>query len=198
MPAKKSSSPKPHRYVAFLRGINLGKRRPKMSDLAALFVEMGFAGVQTFIASGNVVFESREQDSTALEKVIAAHLKKCLGYAVDTFVRTAEEVAALARGALFKEDGQEGITIHVAFLWSPLPASAAAALEAVDNGYDELRVLGREFYWLCRGRMSDSTLWEQPEIKALKLPSCTLRNLGSVRKLVAKHFPDLSGRTNGG
>ena len=47
------------RYVAFLRGINLGKRRPPMSELKRLFEELGFTNVATFIASGNVLFETK-------------------------------------------------------------------------------------------------------------------------------------------
>ncbi len=186
---------KPQRYVAFLRGINLGKRRVQMSRLAELFEAMRFQEVRTFIASGNVIFQSQSAgrtDAADLEKTIGAHLAANLGYEVSTFVRTAEEVAAVARLPVFEEDGQDAITVHVAFLREPLERKAAAMLESVANGYDRFRVIGREFYWLCRGRMSDSVIWETPEVKALKLPVNTMRNIGSVRKLVARHFPELA------
>jgi uncharacterized protein (DUF1697 family) len=55
------------RYVAFLRGINLGQRRPPMSRLRALFGEMGFDEVETFIASGNVLFSCRQKNCGRLE-----------------------------------------------------------------------------------------------------------------------------------
>src|SRR3954464_11906486 len=82
-------------YVAFLRGINLGNRRLKMEQLKALFEDMKFSEVATFIASGNVLFESKAKDDLKLTKMIEAHLEKALGYDVDTFVRTRAEVAAV-------------------------------------------------------------------------------------------------------
>ncbi|MSU22989.1 MAG: DUF1697 domain-containing protein [Opitutus sp.] len=77
----------PH-YIAFLRGINFGNRRIKMDDLRARFEEMKFADVTTFIASGNVIFTSKQKDSRKLERQIQDHLHQSLGYGVDTFVRT--------------------------------------------------------------------------------------------------------------
>ena len=101
------------RYIAFLRGINLGRRRLPMSRLKAHFQELGFAQVETFIASGNVLFTSPQTKRRQLEAGIARHLQKSLGYAVDTFVRSAEEVAAIARRKIFPDANNEGISIHV-------------------------------------------------------------------------------------
>ena len=176
------------RYIAFLRGINLGKRRPPMSQLKALFEELGFDAVETFIASGNVLFSSKPRAGSQLESRIARHLEASLGYAVDTFVRTAEEVAAIARTKVFPEEGKEGITIHVGFWHEPLAPAVARKLAAVRTPEDELRVEGREYYWLCRVRTNESKVWSLPEIKALRLPSSSMRNLTSIRKLVAKHI----------
>ena len=92
MAAYATKSSEPVRYVAFLRGINLGKRRVAMTRLKALFEELGYGDVATFIASGNVVFSSPSRDAAALETEIASHLEATLGYDVDTFVRTSAEV----------------------------------------------------------------------------------------------------------
>jgi len=89
------------RYVAFLRGINLGKRRMPMSRLMALFQELGFDCVETFIASGNVLFSARAAEISQLEARIARHLEGSLGYPVDTFVRTTDEVARVGRPKYF-------------------------------------------------------------------------------------------------
>jgi uncharacterized protein (DUF1697 family) len=174
------------RYVAFVRGINLGKRRVAMGRLRGLFEELGFDDVATFIASGNVIFSSTARNAGALEKRIAKHLHEALGYEVDTFVRTAEEVAAIAGRKPFAEDGQPGMTIHVALLHEKLPAAAAKKLAAVRTDYDAFLVSGREFYWLCRGPMSRSKVWTLPEVKSLRLPTMTMRRLTSLRKLVGK------------
>lgn len=173
------------RYVAFLRGINLGKRRPPMTQLKALFEELGFRDVATFIASGNVVFASGSNNASKLAIKIAGHLKKSLGYEVDTFVRSAEEVVAIGGARIFPEDGSDGVTIHVVFLQQALSAADARKLGNIRTSIDEFRVVGREIYWLCRTKVLESTVWQTPEMKALKLPSSTMRNITSVRKLIA-------------
>jgi uncharacterized protein (DUF1697 family) len=177
-----------NQYIAFLKGINLGKRRPPMSQLKALFEELGFAKVETFIASGNVLFSTAEKDEAKLESRIAEHLASALGYDVDTFLRTAEEVTKIGLTKLFPQDGQDGITIHVGFLEQELPKETAKRLTAITTDHDEFRVRDREYYWLCRIRTSDSAVWRLPAIKALKLPAATLRNMSSIRKLIAKHL----------
>jgi uncharacterized protein (DUF1697 family) len=176
------------RYIAFLRGINLGKRRLPMSQLKALFKELGFDDVETFIASGNVVFSSKVTNTSRLESQIAKHLEASLGYEVDTFVRMAEEVAAIGSAKVFPEDGQAGITIHVGYLQEKLAPEVARTFAAVRTAEDEFRVIGREYYWFCRVRTSASKVWTLPEIKALRLPTSTMRNMTSIRKLIAKHI----------
>jgi uncharacterized protein (DUF1697 family) len=175
------------RFVAFLRGINLGKRRPPMQRLKRLFEELGFGEVETFIASGNVVFSS-DSAAAKLEALIAGHLGRSLGYDVDTFVRTASEVRRIGEAKPFPEDGQDGIAVHVGFMQSRLAPETAGRLSAIRTATDEFRAEGREYYWLCRGRISDSKVWGLPEIKALKLPTSTMRNISSIRKLIAKHL----------
>jgi uncharacterized protein (DUF1697 family) len=176
------------RYVAFLRGINLGRRRVVMSRLVAVFKRMGFGRVETFIASGNVLFDADTADTGALETKISAALKSALGYEVDTFVRTTEAVAKIARTKIFPEDGEEGVIIHVAFLNQKLPAAVARKLAAVRTDVDAFRVKDREYYWRCRIRTSESEVWSLPEVRALRLPTVTMRNMTSIRKLVARHM----------
>jgi uncharacterized protein (DUF1697 family) len=158
-----------------------------MSRLEALFEELGFQRVETFIASGNVLFSTKTTDGAKLEMRIARHLESSLGYRVDTFVRTFAEVDAIARATVFPEDGKPGITLHVGFFQQKLTPDIARKLAAVRTDVDEFRVLGRELHWLCRVRSSDSKVWTLPEVKALRLPTLTMRNITSIRKLVAKH-----------
>ena len=176
------------RYIAFLRGINLGKRRFPMSQLKGLFEELGFDHVETFIASGNVLFSTKTRNRNQLESQIAGRLERSLRYRVDTFVRTVEEVAAIGRAKVFAEDGHAGITIHVGFLQKELAPEVARKFAAVRTKEDEFRVNGREYYWLCRVRTSDSKVWTLSEMKALRLPTSSMRNMTSIRKLIAKHL----------
>lgn len=159
-----------------------------MSQLKSLFENLGFADVETFIASGNVIFSTGEKDARSLESRIAGHLEKSLGYEVDTFVRTDKEVIKMGRSKIFPEDGREGITIHVGFLHQKLPGKIARELAGIRTDVDEFKITEREIYWLCRVRTSESKVWTLPEVKALHLPTMTMRNLTSVRKLIAKHL----------
>jgi len=173
-------------YVAFLRGINLGNRRLKMTQLKGLFEEMGFTEVTTFIASGNVCFESKLRSDEKLSEQIQKHLAEALGYEVDTFVRTRAEVEAVVANVPFAKAEIENPnhTIHVGFLWKPLLPEQTKQLSACRTEVDEFRVQGREYYWLCRIKTNESKVWALKELKAIKLPSATMRNLKMLRRLV--------------
>lgn len=179
------------RYVAFLRGINLGRRRLPMSELRAQFEALGFAKVETFIASGNVIFETKVRDTAKLEARSEMQLAENFGYTVDTFLRRDDEVIAALNYAAFPEGTPDGGGIYVTFLKQALDSLAAKKLTACRTEIDAFHVNGREIYWLCRTKSSDSKIWTSPEVKALKLPTGTMRNLTSLRKLVAKCFAGL-------
>ena len=173
------------RYVALLRAINVGGHVVKMDKLRALFEELGFTEVETLIASGNVLFSSSARNAAALEEKIERHLASALGYEVVTFVRTPAEMKAVVEFDPFPGLVEEGHTLSVAFLKQhPGPANAER-LHGMRTDYDELRVHGRELYWLARGRTSDSVVWRTPMEKILGGPA-TSRNVTTVRKLAAK------------
>ena len=85
------------RYIAFLRAINVGGHTVKMDVLRQQFEALGFANVETFIASGNVIFETTAKNTRTLEKKIEQQLRAALGYEVATFIRTEAELAAIAQ-----------------------------------------------------------------------------------------------------
>lgn len=159
--------PKPlRRHVAFLRGINVGGRRVKMDHLRTLFEGLKFANVSTFITSGNVIFETTETDAAGLERGIEAHLHKALGYEVGTFLRTPEELAAVAAFRPFEAE-EASHTIHAAFLRHAPGDEVGERLAEFRTPVDDFRLHGREFYWLCRVRFSDSL------VKWPKLTKCS-------------------------
>ncbi|HEY4246413.1 MAG TPA: DUF1697 domain-containing protein [Lacunisphaera sp.] len=176
----------PH-YIAFLRGMNLGKRRVKMEQLRALFEELKFSAVKTFIASGNVIFTAKSTDPRKLEKQIGAHLAKSLGYNVDTFVRTRDEIATIAayRPFVATDLDHPDNTVHAGFLHEPFSATQIKHLLAARTQVDEFHVEGREFYWLCRIKIHESKVWASPQMKLVKLPTSSMRNLTTIRKLAA-------------
>lgn len=167
------------RYVAFLRAINVGGRTVKMEALKKIFEADGFKNVATFIASGNVLFDSKAKPAL-LERKIEALLQKELGYRVDTFIRSIPELAAIA-GANPFPDTDDGVT-HVAFTTEDFGAEAAEKVAALTSGLDCFLVAGRDLYWHCAARSSDSPFSGAALEKFLKRPA-TLRNIKTVRKL---------------
>ncbi len=174
-------------YIAFLRGINVGGHRVKMERLRELFEAMKYANVSTFIASGNVIFETIVGDSSAMEAQIEEHLKRELGYEVRTFLRTPAELAAIAEFRPFESGDVEGHTLHVGFMREPLGEEEARAILAFRGEMDDFRVHGRELYWLCRGKVTDSLVSWPVVMKAVPAASTTMRNVTTVRKLAAMH-----------
>ena len=174
------------RYVALLRAINVGGHTVPMARLKQLFeAQRGCSNVSTFIASGNVLFDSAARDAGALEVRIAADLEAALGYEVGTFIRTPAELAAVARHEPFPaEAGSSNVSLYVMFLPSPLTAKATAALLALQTPSDMFHVRGREVFWLVRGKLLDSRVKGGDMAKALLMPT-TMRNITTVRKLAA-------------
>ena len=182
----------PTQFVAFLRAINVGGHTVKMAQLRTLFVVLGFANVETFIASGNVIFEAQASDTHALEGQIERHLRQALGYVVTTFIRSTSELALVAQHQPFAATDLDahGSGLYIAFL--PTPPSAAAQQKLLDyrSALDDFQVHGREVYWLCRTRMSDSTFSGALLEKVIGMLA-TMRNATTVCKLAAK-YPGLA------
>lgn len=174
------------RHAAFLRGINLGKRRVKMAELRGHVETMGLEGVETFIASGNVVFDHPPGDLGRVEKEIENHLGDALGFRAETFVRPLGELERLTKLDAVEEAAEEGFHVHVIFVRSPLGEERAAALAALEGPDDRFHVLGREALWLRRGGMADSPITPRDLETALGARENTMRNLNTVRRMVAK------------
>ena len=176
-----------HRSIAFLRAINVGGRRVKMDALRAIVAELGYAEVETFIASGNVIFRAGRTTPAALEAELEAHLRASLGYEVETFVRTDAELAEIAAFDPFPDSGPVH-SVSVGFLKVAPTAEGRDRVHAAGNENEELLVHGREVYWLARVPVMDSTIWKGGVDRALGGPT-TFRNVTTVRKLVAKYPP---------
>jgi uncharacterized protein (DUF1697 family) len=175
------------RYFAFLRAINVGGHTVKMEQLRALFSALGFANVTTYIASGNVIFETATTDTQALESQIERQLQDALGYEVLTFIRTAGELAAIADYIPFAPVDQQVHGLYVSFVKAPLSPAVQQKLLALRTATDDFHVHGCEFYWLCRTRLSDSPLFSSTLLgKTMGVPS-TMRNSTTVKKLAAKY-----------
>jgi uncharacterized protein (DUF1697 family) len=176
------------RYVAFLRAINVGGHTVKMDRLRGLFETLGFANVETFIASGNVIFESTEEDTRALEKRIEGHLQETLGYPVAAFLRTLEELDRVVEYMPFEDvqAGSESPSLYVALVAAVPNGELKARLEALQTAADKFHVNECEIYWMCRTKISESVYFGAKFEKILGIPA-TLRNITTLRKLVKKY-----------
>lgn len=177
------------RYIAFLRAINVGGHNVKMEDLRVLFEALGLSKVETFIASGNVIFETGPESVMDLQKRIEVHLQKSLGYEVATFLRMDAEFAEIARYRPFDEAKlQSAQALNVAFLAEPLADEAQAALMSLRTEIDDFHFHGREVYWLCKKKQSESTFSNAVFERKLKTQT-TFRGWNTVLKLAEKYPP---------
>ena len=178
------------RFVAFLRAINVGGRHVvPMERLRALFEEIGFGGVETFIASGNVIFESRARDVETLATKIERKLAGELGHEVATCLRTDEEVARVARAKPFSDAKLAAATaFNIAFLRRSAPAGASRALDALRSEHDELVVDGGEVYWISKVKQSESKFSISRFERLMGVPA-TWRGRKTVERLAAKYPP---------
>lgn len=176
------------RYFAFLRAINVGGHVVRMEALRGHFGDLGFSRVETFINSGNVIFQCRSGKPGVLETRIAAHLEASLGYPVATFLRSDEQLAAVRDYRPFPESElQAAAAFCVGFLARPLEPAQQEALMNLQTGIDAFHVNGTELYWLCRKKQSESKISNAVLERKLKT-SLTFRNLTTVSKLAGKYL----------
>ena len=130
--------------VAFLRGINLGKRQMKMAELKACLEEAGFSDVKTILASGNVRFLSKAgpaESKALLEKTI----EKKFGYAEGVVLRTEDEIKEmLAEHPFDRIDPAADVTRHVLMFDEPLPKGVV--IEDRPGHTEIVRVDPKEIY----------------------------------------------------
>jgi uncharacterized protein (DUF1697 family) len=160
-------------YVALLRAVNVaGTGKLPMTDLKATCAKLGFANVQTYIASGNVVFRSAKSEA-AVKSALEAALQKYAGKPVDVAVRSASELAAVLKKNPFT-DAATNRTVAI-FLDEAPPKDALAHATGIRN--EEMRLGAREIYVHYGDGMGTSKL---------KIPAAkhgTARNMNTIAKL---------------
>ena len=176
------------KYVAFLRAINVGGHIVKMDHLRRLFETMKFTNVETFIASGNVIFDSASKDTRALEKSLEAHLEKNLGYPVATFIRSVSELSKIAGYKPFSDSelNKDGHTVYIAFTADPPSEEAKRKLLNFVSELDDFHVNNREIYWLCRAKMMNESKFSMARLEKTIGKGATFRNSTTVKKIAEK------------
>jgi uncharacterized protein (DUF1697 family) len=160
-------------YIALLRAVNVGGTgKLPMADLKRLCLELGFSPVQTYIASGNVVFQSA-LSAVQVKQALEAKLLDYAGKAVGVLIRTADEM----REVLERNPFPDGAPNRVMALFLDDAPSNGAILKLKGQAAEVLALGVREIYIHYGDGMASSKL----QIPAAK--SGTARNMNTVAKL---------------
>jgi uncharacterized protein (DUF1697 family) len=171
-------------YIALLRGINIGPhKRMKMEKLRASCEALGFAGVKTYIQSGNVIFKAPKLSPAALSKKLGECILKDFGFSSEIISRTREEMKAIIDGNPFmKERGIDPSKLHVVFMPQPASAAGLKKLQELTLAPERVEVSDKEMYFHFPNGVSASRLWKHPLDRVLAVPT-TMRNWKTVNKL---------------
>jgi uncharacterized protein (DUF1697 family) len=172
-------------YISMLRGINVGgHKRIKMDDLRKSFEALGLEQVQTYIQSGNVVFETGKLSTSALSQRIEKQILRDFRFSASVISRTAYEMNnAISNNPFLKAREIDPQKLHVTFL-SDVPASAALKkLTDLTAAPDQCRSLDREIYFYLPNGVSQSVLMKSPVDRILSVVTTT-RNWRTVNQLL--------------
>jgi uncharacterized protein (DUF1697 family) len=171
-------------YVAMLRGINVGGRKPiKMEQLRKSFEALGFEQVKTYIQSGNVVFNTAKLSPAGLSKRIEESILRDFGHSVSVISRTLDEMGkTIASNPFLKKRGIDQAKLHVMFLpEAPVP-SDLKQFEGLTTAPDQSRCLGKEIYLYLPNGVAESSLANNP-LERRVLKRATMRNWRTVSNL---------------
>ena len=172
------------KYVAFLRGINVGgKNKIKMETLREICAAIGFENVKTYINSGNLVFETAKIDDKNLAEKIEKAIEKEFGLQIKTIVRSIAEIENIVKNNPFDGQFENDKDLHVFFLDEELPDEKRETLLSNNNENEQFAVRGREIFCLLKISVLDSLIGKDYIAKKLKIPS-TARNWRTVNKVL--------------
>lgn len=155
-----------------------------MGTARGVLEELGFDQVDSYANSGNLLFTATGNGSDH-ERAIRSALEDVFGFELTTFVRTAQQVRALATEKPFGTIAAG----HTHFALLPLMRLTAAekrAVEALSNDHDEVVVRGRDVHWLIRSRSPETTLGPRQWSQALPDNPTTARNTTMLARLAKK------------
>lgn len=193
------------RYVALLRGINVGgNTMVKMADLKAVFEKCGFENVITYINSGNIAFDSPLQkparskgsgvgnphvsrgfslESNLISKLETAIAKE-FGKHIPVMIREQSAINDIFENNPFDGEFESHKEMHVLFMKDEMPADKQKQLMDQQTPDERFAVIGREIYCHLKLGVADSILGKGFIDKKLKIP-ITARNWRTVEKLAS-------------
>lgn len=173
------------KYIALLRGINIGRsKRIKMADLVKTLESLGFKNIKTYLQSGNVIFEYDSSNISEIEGSIERKISETFSFSVDVIIRTKDELENIVNGNPFiSEPDIELDKLHVTFL-SDIPDQKAVLnldINAAEN--EKFEIIGREVYLYCPNGYARTKLKNDVFEKKLNI-TATTRNWKTTNKLL--------------
>lgn len=171
------------RYVALLRGINVGgKNKLPMAELRDVFAAAGCAAVKTYIQSGNVVFEAPQELAEQVPAIVTEAIRRRFGYETAVVVRSGEELRQVAASNPFDTSGDPRF-LQVAFLEEAPGDEAVSRLDPQRSPPDAFEVRGRHVYLHYPNGVARSKLTNEYLSSRLQSAS-TMRNWRTVLTLL--------------
>jgi len=178
------------KYVALLRGINVGgNRKVPMADLKASFEGLGFTGIKTFINSGNVIFETDINHTEELTKVIEKQIETDFGFAVAVILRSQAEMKKVVKAIPDTWVNNKEMKCDVMFLWPEFDSPKVLEQLVHNPKMEDLRYVRGAIIWrIDRANATKSRVIKIIGTKLYK--QITVRNVNTTRKINQLMKPD--------
>ncbi len=174
------------RFVAFLRGINVGGRIVKKEKLQEVFTSLGFQNVSTYRQSGNVVFETNKADVTEIELEIERRLNETLNYEVKVFIRSMPQLKSILESKSFKNQERDGTSFLVTLLPnSPANFPLSLPFTIPKSTAQIIAVKGREVYNVTHGGGEGAL--PNPFLESKLKTKTTTRNINVIQELLERY-----------
>lgn len=169
-------------YISILRGINVsGKNLIKMQSLQETYEGLGFSNVNTYIQSGNVIFQSKESELDKLERKISQEILKEFSFNVPVLIRKNTELKEIIEENPFK--GEDSNKVYITFLSSKPSRNCIENLLQEESATDKYCLKGRTIYLFCLNGYGKTMLTNNYFENKLKVKATT-RNFKTVNELL--------------
>lgn len=170
-------------YIALFRGINVGgKNILPMKELVIILEDLGCQNIKTYIQSGNVVFESNDDDTSRLSNTISDEIRKRRGFAPNVLLLSFEELEKAIANNPFPEAENDPKALHFGFLASAPEQPDLKTLESLRGENERFQLIDNIFYLYAPDGVGRSKLAANTE-RLLGVPM-TDRNWRTVGKIL--------------
>lgn len=171
-------------YISILRGINVsGHNIIKMDQLKQLMMNLGFENVQTYIQSGNIIYQTKQKDTTKLSESIIKTIQKDFGYDVPVITLSINILEKIIQNNPFTKNATDTSLLHVTFLNAIPDTEKIKLLKSVDTKNDTFEIIEQAMYLLCQNGYGNTKLSNTFIENKLKV-GATTRNWKTTNELL--------------